>query len=365
MRKIPQILLLLSFFIGYSQTNFTMEISAPVFEKDSILISPPESTKNVMSLYSIKIHPNKDVKFMERFNAASIKVKSENIITGYIEYPQPIVFNNLSVKQDSLYLFFLEKGDYKIRINNKKFDYTLLSGSPINEEYSKLKHIVKSADLKLKPFNENKSEDIIYKQKLLQAYIKKNPNSYVAFWEIVNDFSKYGFNTIYIENMSLFSKKIKEIYSYKKFDTILQLENSTNVRGNFPDVQLNPNDKITKTNFSDYKLTLIDYWATTCKPCIQDLPQLTKLYDAYKNKGVNFISIASDASQDRMKLANKILTENKVSWNNYFDINKEFPKKLNAAGYPLQILVDQNGKIIARKLGEFDQIKTEIEKYIQ
>ena len=45
------------------------------------------------------------------------------------------------------------------------------------------------------------------------------------------------------------------------------------------------------------------------------------------------------------------------------ETKKEFPKKLNAAGYPLQILVDGNGKIIARKLGELEQIENEIEKY--
>jgi tartrate dehydratase beta subunit/fumarate hydratase class I family protein len=66
-----------------------------------------------------------------------------------------------------------------------------------------------------------------------------------------------------------------------------------------------------------------------------------------------------------MDRANKILNENKVIWKNYFDLNKEFMTKLHATGYPLQILVDKNGKIIAKKFGELDQISAEIEKYIQ
>lgn len=365
MKRISQFLLLLSFSIAYSQTNFNLEISAPLLKRDSILIAPPESAKSASHLHNIKIHSDKRARFMEASSAASIKIKSENTITGYIEYPQPFNFSYFGIRTDFPEIFFIEKGNHKIKIDSENLNYTLLSKSLTNTEYKNLKSILKAADARLKPFQENSSEDIIYKQKLLQNYIRKNPGSYVAFWEIINDFSKYGFNKIYLETLSLLSNKVKSIYSYKELHKILQLENSTNVGGNFPDVQLNSADKIVKASFADYKLTLIDYWATTCKPCIQDLPKLIELYTAYTSKGVQFISVANDVTKERKQLANKILSENKVSWANYFDINQEFPKKLNAAGYPLQILVDQNGKIISRKLGELDEIATEIEKYVQ
>ena len=67
---------------------------------------------------------------------------------------------------------------------------------------------------------------------------------------------------------------------------------------------------------------------------------------------VNFISITAEKQKDRIELAESILKKNKVEWKYYFDIKEEFPKKLNASGYPLQILVDSNGKIIDRKLGD-------------
>ncbi|WP_261511126.1 TlpA family protein disulfide reductase [Chryseobacterium paludis] len=368
MKRISQFLLLLSFSIAYSQTNFKMDISAPMFEKDSISIAPLMGMGDIHMLYNLTIHPDENVRFMKSFSAAFIKIHDQNTITGYIEYPQPILFSYFNAIENGAYgsdVFFIEKGDYTIKINDKNLDFTSGSETPTNAEYKKLKKQLELADKKLKPFEDNDAGDIEYKQKLLRNYIIKNPNSYVAFWEIVSDFSKYGFNRSYIENMPLFSKKIKGIFGYKEFDKVLKLENSTGVGGNFPDLKLNSSDKINTSNFSDYKLTLIDYWATTCKPCIKDLPKLVNLYETYKGKGIQFISVADDTVKERMDRANKILSENKVTWKNYFDLNKEFITKLHATGYPLQILVDQNGKIIARKFGELDQITTEIEKYIQ
>jgi thiol-disulfide isomerase/thioredoxin len=110
---------------------------------------------------------------------------------------------------------------------------------------------------------------------------------------------------------------------------------------------------------------LIDYWSTSCKPCIDDFPKLVELYEKYKKLGVNFISVTDESKKNKIGLAKNILTRNKVTWRNYFDINREFHKKLNASGYPLQILVDNNGKIIARKIGVLDEIETEIKKYVE
>ncbi|MBK1897788.1 TlpA family protein disulfide reductase [Chryseobacterium paridis] len=368
MKRISQIVLLLSFSLAYSQTNFKMEISAPDFEKDSISIGPIMGMGGIHTLYKFVVNQDKNVRFMKSFNSAFIRINDQNVMTGQIDYPQPILFSYFNTVENGAYgsdVFFIESGNYKIKINNKNMDFTPDSDTPTNIEYKKLKKQLEIADKKLKPFVDNNPINIEYKEKLLRNYILKNKNSYVAFWEIVSDYSKYGFNRSYVENMPLFSKKIKETFSYQEFDKILKLENSTNVGATFPDLKLNSTDKISKSSFSDYKLTLIDYWATTCKPCIKDLPKLVSLHENYKSKGVQFISVADDTVKDRMDRANKILGENKVTWKNYFDLNKEFPAKLHATGYPLQILVDQNGKIIARKFGELDQIAAEIEKHIQ
>jgi len=80
---------------------------------------------------------------------------------------------------------------------------------------------------------------------------------------------------------------------------------------------------------------------------------------------VNFISVTDENKKEKIDLATKILEDNKVGWKNYFDVNKEFHKSLNISGYPTQILVDSNGKIIARKEGDLDKIEAVIKKSIE
>ncbi len=61
-----------------------------------------------------------------------------------------------------------------------------------------------------------------------------------------------------------------------------------------------------------------------------------------------------------MKLTRQAIGKNFA----YFDKNKEFPKKLNASGYPLQILVDSEGNIIKRTYGELDEVKEFMKIYL-
>lgn len=94
------------------------------------------------------------------------------------------------------------------------------------------------------------------------------------------------------------------------------------------------------------------------------MPKLVELYSLYQDKGVNFISVTDEQTPDRIDKAKQILKKNNVTWENYFDKNKEFPKKLNAAGYPLQILVDSDGNIIKRTYGELDIITEFLKNYL-
>lgn len=353
----------------FSQNNFSLKIDAPEFEKDSLFIGPPTSTGNIRKIYNYDIVTTKNVIFNKENSYAKIKIAGENTITGKIKYPQPIEVSYYDPKINGGYMtkpFFIEKGNIKITVN-KQNNISLILGTetPSNKEYLSLKNQLENFDSKLKPFQNNSQIDIEAKQKFLQSYIRKNPNSIVAFWEIVSDFSKFQFHKSYIASLSLFSEEIKKNFSYIEFKKIINIENSTGVGGNFPDVVFDKNSIISKSDFSEYNLTLIDYWSTTCKPCIEDLPKLVELHKKFKEKGVNFISVTDENKKENMEKATEILKKNNVAWKNYFDTKKEFPKKLNASGYPLQILVDRTGKIVARKLGELDQIEKEIKKYVE
>jgi hypothetical protein len=356
------LLITLSTQLFYSQKNSSLEIEASNLKVDTIFISYPTAARNTHLLHKYQFTVDGSKKITEQGDI-KLPIKGTIKIATKFDYPQPVAISYYdAVKNSGMQskVFFIENQNLKLLLKDDQLNFELLSSSPVNTEYNKLTSILKDFDSKLKPFESNDAENLENKELELQKYIKKNPKSYVALWEMINDLSRYGYHPIYSENLKLFDSNVKKTFTYIEFSKLLKLE-TENI---FPDVNLDNTNHLSKTTFKNYKLTLIDYWATFCKPCIEDMPKLVELYSQYKNQGVNFISVADEKTPERIKKAIEILKKNNVTWESYFDKNKEFPTKLNASGYPLQILVDSEGNIVKRTYGELDVIREFMKSYI-
>ncbi|WP_169712645.1 TlpA family protein disulfide reductase [Epilithonimonas caeni] len=356
------LLISLSFQLYYSQKSSSLEIVAPNLKLDTIFVTYPSAARNTHLLHHYKFTVEGSKKLAEQGDMKLSAKGTVKIITNF-DYPQPAAISYYdTVKNSGMQSqpFFVESGTLKLLLKDDKLNFELLSSSPANFEYNKLSAILKPYESRLKPYESNDAENLEGKELELQKYIRKNPKSFVALWEIINDFSRYGYHPVYFENLKLFDMTVKKTYTYLEFSKLLKLE----AEKIFPDVNLDNSKHLSKETFKNYKLTLIDYWATFCKPCIEDMPRLVELYNQYKNLGVNFISIADEQTPERMVKAAEILKKNNITWESYFDKNKDFPKKLNASGYPLQILVDSEGNIVKRTYGELDVIKEFMTNYL-
>ncbi|MEM8509583.1 MAG: TlpA disulfide reductase family protein [Bacteroidota bacterium] len=110
---------------------------------------------------------------------------------------------------------------------------------------------------------------------------------------------------------------------------------------------LSRKEKITNNDLKG-KITLIDFWATWCKPCIEELPNIERNYENYKNKGFEVFSISMDADTSRL---DKYLAENPFPWELSAHLQDGFKsqmaKDFQLIAIPKPVLVDANGKIIA------------------
>jgi len=98
------------------------------------------------------------------------------------------------------------------------------------------------------------------------------------------------------------------------------------------------------------KYTLIDFWASWCRPCLLQIPDLQKVYADFHGKGFEIFSFSVD--RDESKWINSIASY-EMAWIHASDIKgwqSEGAKAYNVTFVPFNFLVDETGKIIAKNL---------------
>jgi len=98
------------------------------------------------------------------------------------------------------------------------------------------------------------------------------------------------------------------------------------------------------------KIVMIDFWATWCGPCVQELPNVIKVYQKNHDKGLEIIGVSLDDNEQKLKT---FLTQKNMTWQQYFD-GKGWANKLavkyGVESIPATFLLDGDGKILGKDL---------------
>jgi len=98
-------------------------------------------------------------------------------------------------------------------------------------------------------------------------------------------------------------------------------------------------------------VVLIDFWASWCRPCRAENPNVVKLYNKYHNDGFDIFSVSLDKSKDKWIQA--IAADGLVWKNHVSDLqfwNSAAAKLYSVSSIPFTVLIDKEGKVIATKL---------------
>lgn len=106
-----------------------------------------------------------------------------------------------------------------------------------------------------------------------------------------------------------------------------------------------------KRNLIDYsgKVILLNFWATWCGPCIEEMPSLEKLYNIFKDKG--FVVLAVSIDQGGINVVKNFVKENNLTFPVLLDVNHEIWKKYNVTGIPASFLISHKGIIKGYGIG--------------
>jgi peroxiredoxin len=98
------------------------------------------------------------------------------------------------------------------------------------------------------------------------------------------------------------------------------------------------------------KIVVLDFWASWCKPCRANSPAMVALYAKYKANGVEILGVSLDSKPDSWK---KAIKEDNYTWPQVSELNmwdNSAAKLYKVEGIPHLVLLDKEGKIVARNL---------------
>ncbi len=118
----------------------------------------------------------------------------------------------------------------------------------------------------------------------------------------------------------------------------------------FPDFSFTDVDGVKRT-LSDYrgKVVLVDFWATWCSSCLEDLPDVQAAYDHYHSAGFEILGVSLEV-QDKEKFTAG-LRDRGMAWPQFYDgnwWNSALAVKFGVRYVPQDYLLDRNGMIISK-----------------
>ncbi len=119
-----------------------------------------------------------------------------------------------------------------------------------------------------------------------------------------------------------------------------------------PEIDLpNVEGKNIKLSSLKGKIVLIDFWASWCRPCRNESPNMVKLYEKYHAKGLEIYSVSLDESKEAWTGA--IEKDGLGKWIHVSDLkywDSQAGQDYGVEGIPFTVLIDKNGKIITKEL---------------
>lgn len=118
---------------------------------------------------------------------------------------------------------------------------------------------------------------------------------------------------------------------------------------NFTLASLTEENEISLEDFRG-KGVVLNFWATWCGPCREEMPLFEKTWKKYKDKGVVFVGV--DVMDDREN-ASEFLQEIGITYPNLYDPSGKVSNKYNVIALPATFFIDKEGKIVAKNYGSF------------
>ncbi|MGS2764099.1 thioredoxin-like domain-containing protein [Sinomicrobium sp. M5D2P9] len=237
----------------------------------------------------------------------------------------------------------------KFRYNGseiKGFDVDSISGSTsqeLKEDFeAKMKNTFHQEE------NDSIRETILYEN--LSEFIKNNPQSVLSGMKLAFLSNFYGY--LNSNELQYLQEQMDTAYQDKKdlktITNIIKRRRVLDVGKTPPKIILpDPDGKLVDSDSLRSNYVLYEFWASWCRPCRQTNPGLRKVYNAFHKDGFDILGVSIDKDPDKWKTA---IQEDELQWIQVIDSLNETDEKYHLTTIPYNVLLDKEGKIIARNV---------------
>ena len=267
--------------------------------------------------------------------------------------------------------FVAERGTVLIELNKDNLDSSKANGTISNDDFMRYKTDTQVYITSLNAIGNDLQQATILKDSLLaddlrdqyqdvrdqiQEYelnfLKSAPNSFISILILERFIAN---NAIQIpdakELFEGFSERIKNTPSGKAVGEILNQSPKAEV-GQIAPFFEGPNPEGRRFNLKDKlgKVTIIDFWASWCRPCRVENPNLVRLYNKHKNNGLQIVGVSLDRTKPKWVQA---IADDGLTWEHVSNLkfwNDPIAKLYQVSAIPATFILDENGVILTRNL---------------
>lgn len=166
-----------------------------------------------------------------------------------------------------------------------------------------------------------------------------------------NFFDKDQNFEVYSNYAALLEKEMPDVPLAQDFIKEVQEMKKLSIGQIAPDIALpNPEGEVVKLSSLRGNYVLVDFWAKWCKPCRMENPNVVRMYNKYNDDGFEVYGVSLDRKRQDWLTA---IEQDNLHWTQVSDLkfwNSEAAKLYNITAIPFAVLLDPEGRIIAKNL---------------
>jgi len=107
------------------------------------------------------------------------------------------------------------------------------------------------------------------------------------------------------------------------------------------------------------EVVVLNVWATWCAPCVREMPGLEELHRAYTDRGLRVVGASVDRGSAQGEVR-RFLQDHELTFTILLDPDQSVMTRFRTLGVPETFLIDRDGIIAYRWIGEFDPMAPEV-----